>query len=325
MRLDYSRIGPLVKRRFHLLLALAAALAAPLGVAPVISVAMDKAFASKNPDIGVLLMGHGGGRSWNLAVEDVRKSVGSKYHIEVAFGMADSKEIQRAVAALEKSKVKRIVAVPLFISSVSEVMDQTRFVLGLRPTPSKEFMAHPHAHHGAGHGGPSRRISSKIPIVMTSALDDNPLVADILLDRARELSRDPAKEHVLLIGHGPLKETDNQVWLKTMDRLAAYVKQQGGFASVVSATLRDDSPPDVRKEADRILRDHVTQLGRKGAVIVVPHLIAQGGIERHIPRSLNGLFYKWNAKTLLPDRRLSVWVERSVEEQAGNLQNQGGR
>ena len=90
------------------------------------------------------------GRAWNQAVEDVQKSVGSKYHVEVAFGMADSREIQKAITALEKSKVKKIVAVPLFISSVSEVMDQTRFVLGLRSTPSKEFMNHPHAHHGAG-------------------------------------------------------------------------------------------------------------------------------------------------------------------------------
>lgn len=275
------------------------------------------AMADRNKEVGVLLMGHGGGRAWNQAVEDVQKSVGAKYHVEVAFGMADSRELQKAITALENSKVKRIVAVPLFISSVSEVMDQTRFVLGLRKTPSKEFMNHPHAHHGAGHGSSARRVSSKLPIEMTTALDDHPVVAAILLDRAKELSRNPEKEHVILVGHGPLKESDNETWLKTMDRLGAFVKEKGGFASVVTATLRDDSPPQVKKEADRILREHATRLGRQGAVIVVPHLIAQGGIERKIPKSLNGLFYKWNAKTLLPDSRLSTWVEQSVDQKAG--------
>lgn len=275
----------------------------------------------KNADIGVLLMGHGGGRNWNQAVEDVQKKVGAKYHIEVAFGMADSRELQKAITALEGAKVKRIVAVPLFISSVSEVMDQTRWVLGLREQPSKEFMNHPHAHHGAGHGGPSRRVQAKVPIVMANALDDHPMVAEILLDRAKELSREPSKEHVLIVGHGPLKEEDNRKWLETMDRLGAFVKEKGGFASVVAATLRDDSPPDVRKEADKILRGHVMRLGRQGPVIVIPHLIAQGGIERHIPRSLNGLFYKWNAKTILPDHRIPAWIEETVSRQAAS----GGR
>src|SRR5438105_12143912 len=100
------------------------------------------------------------------------------------------------------------------------------YVLRMRKTPSDEFMNAPHAHmmHVT-----VKRVQTKIPLVMTQSLDDHPLVADILLDRAKSLSRDPSKEFVLLVGHGPLRDVDNEVWLKTMDRLGAKVQSRGHF------------------------------------------------------------------------------------------------
>lgn len=263
-------------------------------------------------DYGILLLAHGGGTEWNNSIEDVRKAVAAKkIPIEIAFGMADPLEMQAAVDRLAAVPVKKIIVVPLFISSHSEVIDQTMYVLGMRATPSEEFMNAPHAHmmHVT-----IKRVQTKIPIVLTQALDDHPIVAQILVDRAKSLSRNPSNEFVLLIGHGPLRDVDNEVWINTMDHLGTIVQKQGGFKGAFSATLRDDSPDDVKQKADKIMRDLVLRLSKKGRVLVVPYLISSGGIERHVQDALNGTFYQWNGKTLLPDPRISQWVLETAEK-----------
>ncbi|MBI4385954.1 MAG: hypothetical protein HY551_01100 [Elusimicrobia bacterium] len=275
---------------------------------------------------GILLLAHGGSSEWNKAVLKIRDALASRQPAEAAFGMADSVEIQRALDKLEARKVSKIIAVPLFISSDSEVMDQTRYVLGIRKEPSRDFMSAPHSHR---HSVTLKRIRAKLPIVMTNAIDDHPIVARILLDRAKEMSRAPGKEAVVLIGHGPLRDDMDARWLKTMQALGDFVQREGGFASVHAATLRDDAPAPVREKADRELRALVGRLSRQGKVLVVPHLISRGGIERHIQRSLEGLFYEWTGKTLLPDDRIVAWARETAEKSAGvenmRLHKDGGR
>ena len=263
-------------------------------------------------DYGILLLAHGGGNEWNRSIEDVRKAiVGKKVPIEIAFGMADPATIQAAVDRFAEQRVQKIVAVPLLISSHSEVIDQTKYVLGMRKTPSEDFMNAPHAHMMQM---TIKRVQTKIPIVMTDALDDDPVVSDILLDRAKALSRDPSKEFILLVGHGPLRDVDNEVWLRTMNRLAERVVSKGHFKGAFAATLRDDSDAQTRAKADKVMRDLVRRLSRKGQVLVIPHLISAGGIERHVQDALDGTFYKWNGRTLLPDARIAQWVFDTAEK-----------
>lgn len=261
-------------------------------------------------DFGVVLLAHGGSSVWNKSVLKVRDGLASRFPIEVAFGMADARTIQKAVDRLAGARVKRVIAVPLFVSSHSEVMEQTKFVLGIRKEPSREFMDAPHAHRGHTL---AKRVETKLPIVLTPALDDHPIVGEILLARAKEMSREPAKEAVVLVGHGPLDDKDDELWLRSMSNLGKTVRAAGGFASVHSVTLRDDAPEKKRKEADRRIRDLVSKLSRGGRVLVVPCLIAPGGIERRVQKTLDGLFYEWTGKTLLPDDRIGRWVSLGVE------------
>jgi len=269
----------------------------------------------KNLAIGILLLSHGGSAQWNQSVKEVQREVSARFPVEVAFGMADPVEIQGAVEKLEARGVKKIVAVPLFISSHSEVIDQTKYVLGMAKAPSKDFMSAPHSHFMAMG---VRRVRARLPLVLAPALDDSPTAAAILLDRAREMSRDPSKETVLLVGHGPLKDSDDRLWLAAMQRLADDVKRRGGFAQARVATLRDDSPPDVQEKADRRLREMVNDSSRTTKVLVIPYLISTGGIEAHIQKALDGTFYAWKGRALLPDPRIAGWVEQSAA-QAGAL------
>jgi len=151
---------------------------------------------------------------------------------------------------------------------------------------------------------------------MTKALDDHPLVAEILVERARALSRDPSLEALVLVAHGPVEEADDRRWLEAMGSLGDQVRRTLPFREVRTATLRDDAPPPVRKKAVRALRREVRRLSREGGVLVVPLLVARGGIEAKVLKALDGLKFRWEGRGLAPHPNLTRWVESRAREDA---------
>ncbi|MBI3288696.1 MAG: hypothetical protein HYZ74_04180 [Elusimicrobia bacterium] len=215
---------------------------------------------------GVLLLAHGGDPSWNAEIAALRARTDARVPTETALGMADTTAMQDAVDRLKARGVGRIVAVPLFVSSRSEVLDQTRYALGLSKKPSEVLRAAfarmgaahaptrpggggsaAHAHHGHAHAFSTERVRLPLPLVMSPALDDHPLVASILLERARALSRDANKESVVLVAHGPVDDAALPAWTDTLAALCARVRSEGAFREVSYGVLRDDavssSPP----------------------------------------------------------------------------------
>lgn len=289
------------------------------------------AWAGKGQPYGILLLAHGGTPAWNDEIMRIGKALGAQAPTEVALGMADADELQKAVSSLEAKHVRKIVAVPLFINSASEVMDQTRYVLGLREKPSEvlknalERMAREHAGHPgmmAHHMSFSTtRVSAMVPIVLTAALDDAPEVSEVLFDRAKALSKEPEHETVILVGHGPVDDAANADWLKTMAALARAVQKKGGFSDAKIATIRDDSAPEVKAKAAQGLRNIVTTAAAEGGrAIVIPYVIARGGIEDHIVAALQGLEYVWDGEALCPHPAISRWA-LEVAAQGAKMDN----
>src|SRR5262249_46454035 len=150
------------------------------------------------------------------AVTALAQKIETRAPIEVAFGMATRATIQTGIDRLVRRGVKEIVAVPLFVSSHSTVIDATEYLLGARaeaPPALKIFarMSHgpaattpAHAEHDAAaqpEDG-TRPVQSPVPIRMTAALNQHPIVADILASRAKSISRDPAQEVAIIVAHG---------------------------------------------------------------------------------------------------------------------------
>jgi sirohydrochlorin ferrochelatase len=290
----------------------------------VLTLALAPAFAAVPPHTGVLLLAHGGDSTWNKTVQTVAADVHAP--TEVAFGMADGDAMQSAVDKLQKRGAEKIVAVPLFVSSHSSLYRQTQYLLGASPEPSADFLSamdtmnQAMAHGGhAGHmmGSPdsiNHRVSSSVPIMVAPALDTDPIVADILSHRARKLSKDPTKEALVLVAHGPIEEADDKAWLADLGQLAEQVKKRLPFRDAAVFTLRDDAPPAVRSAAVDKLRAGVKDYAKKGDVLVVPVLVSPGGIEEKMKKDLEGLDFKWSGETLAPDPKLSKLVEKRAAE-----------
>ncbi|MBI3563779.1 MAG: hypothetical protein HY079_01125 [Elusimicrobia bacterium] len=267
--------------------------------------------------LGILLLAHGGDPSWDAEVRALRDAVDAKAPTEVALGMADPKTLQAGLDALEKRGVTRVVAVPLFVHSRSEVLDQTRYVLDLADKPSEvlrrgaeRMMAAHQGHAGMAHHHmfSLERVKTRLPVMLTPALDDDALVSRILLERAKALSRDPKTETVVLVAHGPVDDAALPAWQATLAVHAAAVRRGGDFRAAFGAVLRDDAAPNVRASSVGALRRLVAAGAAGGRTIVVPVLIARGGIEGKLPKDLEGLTYAWDGATLMPHDGFAEWV-----------------
>ena len=271
---------------------------------------------------GIVLLAHGGSAEWNTRVAELATKVNASRPTEVAFGMATRATIQSAIDKLVARGVTEIVAVPLFVSSWSTVITSTEYLLGLRaeaPAALASFAQMSHAPAGtsgtaaAGHEGHTADgttpVKSPVPVRMTAALNDHPIVADILASRARAISCEWAKEALIVVAHGPNEEEDNRRWLVDMASLVERIKQTESFAALEYLTLRDDAPRPVRDAATAQLRGIVQrELAAGRRTLIVPLLISFGGIERGLRERLDGLPYTMANTALMPDDRLATWV-----------------
>ena len=282
-------------------------------------------------DSGILLLAHGGKPEWNARVTELAAQVDKRKPTEVAFGMATRANIQIAIDRLVARGVTEIVAVPLFVSSWSSVITSTEYLLGQRAEAPAALAAFARMNHGGGaghaasghegHAGHAAAdgtspVTSPVPIRMTPALNDHPIVAEILATRARSAGHSPAAEALVIVAHGPTEEDDNRRWLADMASLTKRLASIEKFGSVDYLTVRDDAPKPVRDRATAELRAIVEKRTAAGQrVLIVPLLISYGGIENGLRERLDGLSYAMAKAGLMPDDRLVTWVLAMAERQ----------
>jgi len=278
---------------------------------------------------GVLLMAHGGNKDWNNQVRGVADQVNKQFPTEVALGMANRATLQRGIDALVARGAKQIVAVPLFVSSHSSVINATKYLLGLRRDAPKELadFAMDHDMPGMpGHAMPAPKvgqspalpqpIKSPVPVRMAPALDRNPIVAEILADRAAATAKVPARDVLILVAHGPNDDAENNQWLADMRALAQQIAKHTSYARIECLTLRDDAGAPIRNQATAELRQRVQAANDAGHhALVVPLLLSYGGIENGLRKRLDGIEHTFATQALLPDQRIPQWVIDSVRRE----------
>lgn len=271
----------------------------PLGAALILMLLCSSFSAAQSaPDrLGVLVIAHGAGDAWNAPVIASVDAVRHDLPAAVGFLMGHGPTPQDAYRSLVQQGATRIVVVPVLVSSHSAHYEQIRFLAGLVPD-------YPHAEHMA-----LSAITGPVPIIgVTPAMDDDALIADILADRARALSRDAEREALVLVAHGPNDDADAEVWLATMRRLASRIHAVVPFAAIDARLLRDDAPKPVKDLALAEAREAVTREGTSRRVIVIPQLLSPGQVADEIPNTLKGVPFGWDGRTLFPDDRIGRWI-----------------
>jgi hypothetical protein len=254
-------------------------------------------------DTGVLVLLHGFRDRGDKVFKDQMQPYADIFPMSLAMGMSMmmSQHIQLGVDDLVAAGAENIIVIPIVSTEHNTMIRQWQYIFDLRDEAS--YIAVP-------------RIETDANVLFAEPPGDNPLVAEILLDYANELSTNPADEVVIIASHGPSEDADNQKQLALMENLARIVKEDGGFSAVEPATLQDDAPAEVRAANVANLRGMVEDAVADGKeVIVITNLIGAYTIQSKLRKDLEGLDYKFNAKGIVEHESFVEWIGDTVREQ----------
>lgn len=257
--------------------------------------------------VGVLVVAHGAGTSGDKVLQDGVAPLASKHPTAIGFGMAmmGSHHIQEALDKLTAAGAKTVVVVPAVVTEQSSVYRQWAYLFGRRDDSA--YLDVP-------------RVKTLAKVIMAPAMDEHQLITDILYDHAKAISTDPANEVLIVLGHGPTFDSENEIELKHIATHAARLKDRGKFFDAKGLTLQDDAPVATRTANVAKLRSWVEDANKAGKTpLVVGYLISTRGIQDKIAADLKGLTYKFQTKGLSAHPNFTAWIRASVAEQTAGM------
>jgi hypothetical protein len=224
---------------------------------------------------GILLLADEGKPEWHTHVMQLGATVDTQKPTEVAFWSATNPNVQAAVDRLVQRGVSEIVAVPLFIAA---------------PLPDL-----------------GSSVTSPASLRVTAPLNGDPVLADVILGRAQEISTNPAAEFLVLVSHGATAGGDKR-WVPDLAAAARQLNLTRRFAGVLTTMLPPDGSEVSAGNVAPMRQVLERQIGMGRRILVVPVLTSYGGPESAIKEQLHGVAHELAKSALMPDDRLVAWI-----------------
>jgi sirohydrochlorin cobaltochelatase len=259
-------------------------------------------------NVGVLILSHGVGENSDGLMVEALEPISSQWPTAVGFGMAmmQSSQLQSAVDDLVTRGAETIILVPNGTTTQYNTLTrQWKYIFDI-DNEEATYLDVP-------------KVQSDANFIMTAHFQDSLLITDILYDHVKEVSKDPANEVVIIVGHGPEDVEDNVPDLEILSVHADRIADRDNFADVKIINLQDDAIPPIRESNVRKLRKWIKKADAKGQkVIVVAIAAASHGVQTHIRTDLRGLNYTFADKGMSEHSKYVEWmysvIEDSIEE-----------
>ncbi|MDF2838046.1 MAG: cobalamin [Paenibacillus sp.] len=248
---------------------------------------------------GILVVSHGSREeNWIKLVDEAVNAAATGALVPVVSSFLEivsGRLIQDGIDELERQGVDELLVLPLFVSSGSTHVDEIGQAFGLPPLSDL-----------IGDLG-TFRVHADVSVTYGQPIDDDAEIAELLLANIAELSTDPGREALLLIGHGSKEPVFHERWREGLSGLAERLRRHGGFGRAESAMLL----PDMAADRLKMLQAEDPERG----VIVVPLFLSPGYFTNHvIPTRLSGLTYRYNGQAMLPHPAIVRWLKRQMAE-----------
>lgn len=261
-----------------------------------------------NGNIGVLVLSHGVGENSDRMMVEALDPISSKKPTAVAFGMAmmKSSQIQSAVDDLTERGAETIILVPNGTTTPYNTLTrQWKYIFDMDEEAT--YLEVP-------------KVQSDARFHMTAHFADSPLISEILYDHAKEVSKNPANEFLMIIGHGPEDNEDNLPDLEILNAHVEWIKAKNEFADVKIWNLQDDAIPPIRKSNVKKIRRWIKKANENGQdVIVVAIAAASHGVQQHIREDLRGLEYTFADKGMSEHPLYVEWMKSAIDETVASL------
>jgi len=169
------------------------------------------------------------------------------------------------------------------------------------------------------HGGEEEelvQVDTTAEIVLTNAIDEHSLIAQILADRAAEVCENPENETVVIVGHGTDEEECFPGWVNSSESLAEKVNlmlRHSKGIDIEDVRYSFVYPPE-DYPVNLTVRAVVENVSSTSYPVVVPLMVSEGFFTNvYIPSMLlAGLDYTYPDKgkrALTPHDNVANWVE----------------
>lgn len=291
-----------------------------------LSLAVIFSFAPKGfaaDKAGILLLEHGGNQAYNEGAEKLRDSVRASTGVPVELGYVCcvtwgvSGSMQYAVDKLEAQGINKIVVIPCFNNKENTaLLSRAAYILGLAPKPPKpadrEMM-----------GEPINFAKANATFYFSDGWLDSPLIADILLDRAKELSKNPKEETLFVIDHGATYDWEIATYDKAIKALVEQVKKKSPYKRVIMNYFRDDAEKDIKGKQLNEIKIQLTEASKDSKVLVVWPMVQN--IRSIQPggkwlKYLNGYDFVYTSKGIGEHPNMVKWIKESFDKAASSGQ-----
>lgn len=265
--------------------------------------------------IGVVVHAHGARWQWNETMRQGAAALEDRYLVEYAFSMGDPDTLEHAIRHLEQRGAKAVVIVRVFSMADSFRDGIVRFIGQAWEdceSPASPDKAHQgmHGMHGGAMQAPHALLQTSLPVLTVGGIEDNPLFAKALYQRALAISEDPARETLILVAHGLGTADGNARWKQNLESLRSQIQALGGdrFRAIEVALWSEDWP-ELRQSAIEHVRSMVEDAAAHDSrVLIVPaRTLGQGPADRY----LDGLDYTLG-EGFAPHPLFAEWLDQQV-------------
>ena len=141
-----------------------------------------------------------------------------------------------------------------------------------------------------------------IPVRVAPGVASDPVVGDIILSRAQEISKKPGEEVLVVMGYA---STDaGTPWAVDLAASAQRLNGTRRFASILTIA-RPETSTEMEQQQIRLTLGRQVAAGR--TILVVP-VISANGSDSTIEQRLQGFSYQMARSGIMSDDRLVQWL-----------------
>jgi sirohydrochlorin ferrochelatase len=265
-------------------------------------------FATAAAQTGLLVVAHGADSVWNAAVRaTVAQARWAEGPVRIAFLMGPESHTagwDAGMQELVEAGARRVVIVPLMVSSHGSHYSQIQHYAGLLAEMPAGLVSHDHREMPA---------PPTVPVAVTPALDVAPELGAALTTRWLALDTVDRRRAVVLVAHGPESDAEAREWSVALTAVGTLLHAAGLERDYRVGLLRDDAPAAMRAAAIQEMRDTILALNARtgDSVVAIPVLIATSSITtQRIPADLAGLPVRYAQTPLTPHPAIARWIER---------------
>jgi sirohydrochlorin ferrochelatase len=266
--------------------------------------------------IGVVVHAHGSDWQWNETMRQGAAPLGDDYLVEYAFSMGDPATLEHAVRHLEERGAEAVVIVRVF-GMESSFRDGIVQFIGEAWETCQPFVSTSHDHGHGSAGAPPAVLDTGLPVVTVGGLEDHPLFAEALYQRALDLSKRPDRETVILVAHGLGSEEGNAHWRRLLESIREQMLTLGGERfRAIEVGLWSEDWPELRQSAVEHMRGLVSSANEDdGRALVIPaRTLGRGPAAEY----LEGLSYV-QGEGFSPHPLFADWLRVQVKAGLGRL------